>query len=481
MAEKQDKTISDPYSEAAALGAAAYVGHTGDQIDQAAKAANQAFADVAAQVNNSGVDQAAGRLAEAWHAGSFNVNAAAAGNGEWVEVTNRTDWGSPDLIASWGESFNPKYYASGSESFRAAGEISDIGAGLINKYDGQTLLMPEGQLGDAWLAAERASERAFAHDDATRGALLEDSQARLADHIVSPHGVQSDPLSKFEARELAEQARQGGDAPFMPEMNSHAPGLGDLAEAGAFGVALSLSMNAAPELWQQIQRAHSDPEYRAQDLMQAMSRWLGEHGTTIALHAGQNSLAAATSVSLVQNGVLGASLSGLDSVAAGSLGLLLLDGIRSGLAWQRGEISANAFSDQMLATATRLGISNAAYWVGNTLAPGLGFVAAIAAAVAVQQLKGADLHLFAAQLSTTAHQWSDLAEQSMRSAANMAAAGDAASTSVAHMRAANATASATTAAASATAADAMQAADKLQHSLDALVAALEQFKKSHKE
>ncbi|NLD47727.1 MAG: hypothetical protein GX660_11085, partial [Clostridiaceae bacterium] len=60
-----------------------------------------------------------GDIAEFWHAGTFNVNAAMNRSANRMTVNRSHDFGSVDVSGANGEKFGMKYYANGQESAKA--------------------------------------------------------------------------------------------------------------------------------------------------------------------------------------------------------------------------------------------------------------------------------------------------------------------------------------------------------------------------
>jgi hypothetical protein len=212
--------------------------------DAAAKAhaAGQAF-DVAGKTfidaervitrNESG---GAGFYAEAHHTASLNVDANAQQSTVQAERLGSSEFASADIWLSTGEQYNPKFYATASDSYRAGAEVIENGTA---KYQGQTIIVPSDQLDEVRRMHQAAIEGA---GSAAEEAALR--SIRFEDHIDA-HGVQSQPLTYGEARKGAEDMREGDLPAYAGEEFSLSE---SVAEGALLAGAMAAVVGAGPQL-----------------------------------------------------------------------------------------------------------------------------------------------------------------------------------------------------------------------------------------
>lgn len=176
-----------------------------------------------------------GDIAEFWHAGTFNVNAAMNRSANRMFVDRSHDFGSVDVSGDSGEKFGMKYYASGQESAKAQAisifkrfkeyqakggkdelekyladrNYSDVDAILNDPlYLGQIRVIPCDQLEEAasWLERMINTEAARRPEQVKR---YQDTLQLLRDKIFDNQGNESIPLSKADAEKLAGIAKEG--------------------------------------------------------------------------------------------------------------------------------------------------------------------------------------------------------------------------------------------------------------------------------
>lgn len=181
----------------------------------------------------SSVDTLKGDLAEFWHAGTFNIDAAVKGSGNRVQVDRSHDFGSVDVSGKNIElDAGLKYYKNGVESakqqaksvfeaykkYQSGGGKETLEEYLKNRnyqddsvlndavYSGQIRVIPADQLTEAtkWL------ERKIAEEGSKRPEQVEryrETLKLLKDRISDNHGNESIPLSEEDAKKLAQLAK----------------------------------------------------------------------------------------------------------------------------------------------------------------------------------------------------------------------------------------------------------------------------------
>ena len=178
--------------------------------------------------------QLKGDVAEFWHAGTFNTNAALNNSANRAVVNRSNEFASVDVSLKSGESFSLKYDASGVDSakqqaasvFQRFKEYQSHGGkdsfdqflskrnytdeSVLNDpiYSGQFRVIPRDQMEEAtrWLSQKIAKESVIRPDQVKR---YQDTLDMLKDKLSDSNGTESIPLSKEEAQKLAELAKKG--------------------------------------------------------------------------------------------------------------------------------------------------------------------------------------------------------------------------------------------------------------------------------
>lgn len=184
-----------------------------------------------------------GYMAEVWHTHTFNIDVAAkrtTGNAR-VLTENVHDLGSTDIRISSGMDFSLKYYKDGSKSaYAQAVSLEDryreyisgknnpptreeylLSHGLdpntdmsLPLYAGQARLIPSDQIEDAIKALkERIAHDASIPERQEWVFRYQDTLNKLTDHIESPEGAQSMPLTREEAKTLQTLGKEGNFDP----------------------------------------------------------------------------------------------------------------------------------------------------------------------------------------------------------------------------------------------------------------------------
>lgn len=227
-------------------------------------------------------EQLKGDVAEFWHAGTFNIDAAVKGSKHRVAVDRSHGLGSADASSDFGMSFGMKYYQDGAASakqqaksiferyqeYRHNGGKLSIDQYLLSNgvsedtllsdplYSGQIRVIPKEQIEEAagWL------ERKIAKESLTRPEQVKRYQETLdllKDRIEDNKGVESIPLSSEEARKLAEAAKNDGLIPekwglTTEQIIQYRYILKQSLKAGLSAATISMVLKAAPEVYQAI-------------------------------------------------------------------------------------------------------------------------------------------------------------------------------------------------------------------------------------
>ena len=235
------------------------------------------------ETSGARIDTLKGDVAEFWHAGTFNINAAINSSKNRVQVDRSHDFGSADITGvNFDAKFGLKYYKDGTSSaiqqsksiFNRFSEYKSQGGkdGLelyLEKrgysadtvlsdpiYSGQYRVIPSDQLKEATLFLERKirEEAAKRPEQVHR---YEETLKLLNDKVTDNMGNESIALSEQEARELARLSKEGGVNPenlhlTTEELIKYADILKQAYKAGLTAGTISMALRVAPEIWNAV-------------------------------------------------------------------------------------------------------------------------------------------------------------------------------------------------------------------------------------
>lgn len=254
----------------------AYVNSIKIEIDALEECVNS-FCD-----NHTSVKQLKGDIAEYWHAGTFNVDAASNGSEHRAYIDRSHQFGSVDVSTNYGEGFGLKYYANGEKSakqqavsvferfrlYQSKGGKDPLEKYLADRnynsedvlndpiYKGQIRVIPRDQLEEAtnWLKIKIAKETVNRPEQVKR---YQETLNLLSDRLTDNEGNESIPLSLEDAEKLAELAKEGK---FDPEdYGISAPDAFNLEllmkesiNAGLSAAVITVALRVGPEVFKSI-------------------------------------------------------------------------------------------------------------------------------------------------------------------------------------------------------------------------------------
>ena len=229
------------------------------------------------------IDTLKGDVAEFWHAGTFNINAAINSSKNRVQVDRSHDFGSADITgANFEAKFGLKYYKDGTASaiqqsksifnrfseYKSQGGKDSLGLYLEKRgysadkvlsdpvYSGQYRVIPSDQLEEAIMFLKRKiqEESSKRTDQVHR---YEETLKLLSDKVKDNEGNESITLSEQEARELATLSKEGGVNPedlhlTTEELIKYVDILKKSYKAGLTAATISMVLKVVPEIWNAI-------------------------------------------------------------------------------------------------------------------------------------------------------------------------------------------------------------------------------------
>ena len=235
------------------------------------------------ETNGARIDTLKGDVAEFWHAGTFNINAAINSSKNRVQVDRSHDFGSADITGvNFDAKFGLKYYKDGASSafqqsksildrfneYKARGRNDNLEKYLEERglsaetdlnspvYSGQYRVIPSDQLKEATIFLERKiREEAVKRPEQVH--RYEETLKLLRDKVKDNEGNESIALSEKEARELARLSKEGAVNPedlhfTTEELLKYADILKQAYKAGLTAATISMALRVAPEIWNAI-------------------------------------------------------------------------------------------------------------------------------------------------------------------------------------------------------------------------------------
>lgn len=193
-----------------------------------------------------------GDVAEFWHAGTFNINSALKDSSHRAFVDRSHAPASTDISTNFGDKYGLKYYSDGQASAKAQ-SVSVLNVPI---YKGQIRIIPRDQLEEATKYLERIikTEAVRRPEQVFR---YQETLDMLTDRLSDSKGVESIPLSKKEASELATLAKQGKINAVelgltTEEMVKYNYVIQQAFKAGLTAAIISIVLKVAPEIFKSI-------------------------------------------------------------------------------------------------------------------------------------------------------------------------------------------------------------------------------------
>ncbi|MDP3277121.1 MAG: hypothetical protein Q8Q09_18155 [Deltaproteobacteria bacterium] len=239
-----------------------------DSVQQSIDACSRLLNEVAGRYRDNTLPSLKGFLAEAFHVGTFNVDATRQGL-EGVHASLIGDNGAIDLVVQTGSDSSPyqvKYWKSAADTAKEASHP---------QYDGMGKIGPSDQIADAREEALRRATRIEGHRPEQAAHLR-----HTAEHIsgrIDAGGAHSRALSHEESMRLAREGRHG-----TVDVRDHGVTIDKMVEpldvareaaaAGVSAMALSAALAAAPHIIDSLRKAYNGDPARARAALETAAR-----------------------------------------------------------------------------------------------------------------------------------------------------------------------------------------------------------------
>lgn len=234
--------------------------------------------------------QLKGDVAEFWHAGTFNTNAALNESANRAIVNRSNEFGSVDVSLKSGEDFSLKFDGTGTLSakeqaasvfqrfkeYQSHGGKDPLDAYLSKRnysdesvlndpiYSGQFRVIPRDQMEEAtkWLSNKIAKESINRPDQVKR---YQDTLDMLKDKLADNEGNESIPLSKEESQRLAVLAKEGKfKAKDFGLTSQEEMIIKEALKDGLTAAVISMVLRVAPEIYKAVDHLIKNGEIEAE-------------------------------------------------------------------------------------------------------------------------------------------------------------------------------------------------------------------------
>ena len=343
--------VQQGWEFAAKLVGSDLAGHLGAEYVDAVEAAISRLED---SINNHayrGQDVAhfQGYVQEAWHAGTFNIDAVASGSDDVARTLDSHGKWSVDIALDSGKEYSAKSISTGAKSGIAQAAFNpDTGkAG----YDSQGRLVPEDHLE----AAKAEVHRRAGRNILTRPDVAEaysETEGQLTDRISNDEGVESKPATRKQLEEMAqagkEQKFNAEDAGVSSDSAIKTEYLIKQAlKAGYTSAAITVALQLAPEIYKAI-----DYLIRHGELDVTQLKRMGEKAITAGAEGFIRGTVSCSLLIMCEKGVFGEVLKGIDPTILGSVVAIVMQTVKNSILVAAGKMTSrqmgSAFVDSII-------------------------------------------------------------------------------------------------------------------------------------
>lgn len=316
-----------------------------------------------------------GDIAEFWHSGTFNIDAAVKGSNSLTYVNRSHDFASADITSNYGIEYGLKYYADGRKSAdaqslsyfqRYAEYKSQTGRvdlsfldylkekGIDEEsvmydpiYSGQVRIIPADQLKDAvdYLKWKIAKEGLTRPEQVAR---YQDTLNNLSTKLESSDGVSSIELTESEAKDIARLAKEGGFKASdygltTEELVKFQYIIKEGLRAGTSAAVISFVLKTAPEIYKCIDKLVKQGEIDEDDL-----RKVGFAALSGAASGFVRGFVAASLTTACKTGAFGEALKTVDPSGIAGLTVIMVETLSDSFKVVAGDMPANQMADNLI-------------------------------------------------------------------------------------------------------------------------------------
>ena len=317
---------------------------------------------------NLGVNQLQGLMFEEWGAGTFNINAVAAGSADNATVLHSTAKDSIDIQLKSGGAYSAKSYSTGAKSAIEQARINtETGQA---SYQNQGRLVPTDQLSDAQAEAHRqALKNQFTRSNVSDA--YAETEKRLTDVIENDEGISSKTATR---KDLEDIARESKSQDF--KANEHGITAEDAIKteyllkqalkAGYTTAAITVAMQLVPEIYKAIDYLIKHGEMNVQQIKQ-----MGLKGISAGAEGFLRGSISSSLMIMCETGALGEAFKGINPTVLGTMVSLVMQTVKNSILVAAGKMSSQqmgaAFVDTVVVSGGYLAGAHIAGIIGQAL------------------------------------------------------------------------------------------------------------------
>lgn len=332
---------------------AEYAANVQEALDKAVKELDS----MAAQKSNVEIHYLKGFLAEPWHAGAFNVNAAARGRSD-LQAKVPSNNGPADIHYGLKEA-QSKYYRNAEATAKALSKA---------KYDGMTKVVPEDQLEEV----KKVARREYLRNKSSRPDVAEryNHTYENATDKLNKDNISGKPISEQQQEEMAKEYKKDGNIdPDKYGLNSENfikwQDVGrESLEAGAHAAVISAALKMTPYIVEIFKEFHATGKVNLQDLINNKEDILRGTGNA----ALRGAVAAGVTASL-KTGLLGESAKSISPTSIGIATTMAINTIKYAVDLKHGRITKEQVALYCLRDTTVLSFGMVGAHIGQTAVP----------------------------------------------------------------------------------------------------------------
>ena len=326
------------------------------------------------ETNGASIDTLKGDVAEFWHAGTFNINAAINSSKNRVQVDRSHDFGSADITGvNFDAKFGLKYYKDGTASaiqqsksilnrfneYKTRGRNDNLELYLEERglsaetdlnspvYSGQYRVIPSDQLKEATMFLERKiREEAVKRPEQVH--RYEETLKLLRDKVKDNEGNESIALSEQEARELASLSKEGGVNPeglhlTTEELIKFTNILRQAYKAGLTAATISMVLRVAPEVLNAIAYLIKNGE-----IEEGQFKKIGFAAITGAGEGFVRGTVSAAITASCKAGLCGSAMKSIDPSVVGAVTVLVMNSMKNSYQVTTGNMSRSEMVNELI-------------------------------------------------------------------------------------------------------------------------------------
>lgn len=368
--KKGYKSFEDNSGAYGTIIADSYINSVNDEIDKLTSNINK-FKDFKTDTN-----YLKGNLAEFWHSGTHNIDAAVKDVKIRTDVLESNGLGSVDIRSSDGTNYGLKYYSTGKSSaleqsksyferfmeykktskdpqaqtmsFAEYLKKNDIDPNVVYEHDpiyqGQVRIIPKDQLEEAISFLKRkVNEESYKRPELAQ--KYQETLDNLTDKIKSSEGSESIPLSDQEAKELANIAKEGDFDPAEFGLNTEELIkfkyiMNQALKAGITSATITAVLKAAPKLFTLLENTIRNGEVNKDDVL--------NFGLASLQGGGEGFIRGSVSAALTTAclaGHLGTNLKNIDPSIIGAATVIVMNVVQNSIKLSQNKITKGEFTD----------------------------------------------------------------------------------------------------------------------------------------